>query len=78
MSRAPKVKREGRLTWTEVPDGRMRYEQSHPMHFSAQGRTESELEAYRKGYDDIDWSDGRPNQARVRKALPKPKAYGRF
>jgi hypothetical protein len=56
--------------------GRMRYEQSHPWSFSGEGRTPEEQNAYRAGYDAIDWSDGKPNQARPRKTYPKPKAHG--
>ncbi len=61
--------------WKTVDDGRMRFEKSHPWHFSGEGRTEEEMTAYANGYSQIDWSDGPPNQARIRKTLPKSKAH---
>lgn len=67
----PKGKHEDGHVWTPVEDGRMRYEKGGPMSFSGEGRTQEELDAYRRNFDQIDWSDGRPNQARVIKARRK-------
>lgn len=45
--------------WREVGDGsnRMRYEKSHPWHFTGEGRDAAAREAYAANYGLIDWAD---------------------
>jgi hypothetical protein len=52
-------------------DNRMAYEKSCPFSVQMGGSEE-----YRKNFDAIDWTDGKPNQAKKRKTYPRPKGYG--
>lgn len=78
MSDKPSSYDEKGRPWFPVTDDRMRYEKSHPQMFTGEGRTEEERDAYRRNYEGIDWSDGRPNQAKPRKTYPHVKAKGLF
>jgi len=54
-----KSRQYSRMKWKEQGDGtgRMRYEKSHPWHFTGEGRDAAAKEAYATNYDLIDWSD---------------------
>lgn len=65
------------LLWKEEKDGRMRYEQSHPMPFTEPSgvNLEGGCDCPRNAFG---FKTGCPHLGKQRKTYPHPKSKGRF